>query len=99
MSGSPVTTDPTLIMLINMTIVFVVLYLLGLVIQLIHLIDPTKNKEQPIISELPDVSSVQQESAASAALSMEEKELAAVVTTAIMATGYQNVKINSIKKL
>ena len=98
MSGSPVTTDPTLIMLINMTIVFVVLYLLGLVIQLIHVIDPTKKKEE-LVSEIPDVSSVQQESAASAALSMEEKELAAVVTTAIMATGYQNVKINSIKKL
>ena len=42
--GHPVTTNPFIIMLINMTVVFVVLYGLSWMIRLIHLIDPTKKK-------------------------------------------------------
>lgn len=42
--GHPVTTNPFIIMLINMTIVFVVLFGLALMIRLIHVIDPTKEK-------------------------------------------------------
>jgi hypothetical protein len=42
--GHPVTTNPFIIMLINMTVVFVVLYGLSLLIRLIHIIDPTKKK-------------------------------------------------------
>lgn len=37
--------NPFMIMLINMSIVFAVLYVLGWVIRLIHVIDPTKEKE------------------------------------------------------
>lgn len=37
------TTNPLIIMIVNMTIVFAVLFLLGLVIELIHKVDPTKN--------------------------------------------------------
>lgn len=40
------TNNPWLIMLINMTIVFGVLIVLGLLMVLIHAIDPTKNKAQ-----------------------------------------------------
>lgn len=36
------TTNPFMIMVVNMTIVFVVLFLLGLVIELIHKLDPTR---------------------------------------------------------
>ena len=39
------TPNPFMIMAINMTIVFAVLYVLGWIIQLIHVIDPTKDKE------------------------------------------------------
>ncbi|WP_413781994.1 OadG family protein [Anaeroselena agilis] len=43
MEGTPVTTSPVLIMIINMTVVFAVLYALSLVIKLIQKIDPTKD--------------------------------------------------------
>lgn len=40
--------NPVLIMVINMTIVFVVLYILGLFIRLIHVIDPKRiRKAEP----------------------------------------------------
>ena len=42
--GHPVTTNPFIIMLINMTVVFVVLYGLSWMIRIIHMIDPTKKK-------------------------------------------------------
>ena len=45
--SEPVTTNPFVIMLINMTVVFIVLISLGLVINLIHAIDPTKEKAAP----------------------------------------------------
>ena len=41
-------TNPAVIMLINMTIVFAVLALLNLFIRLIHFIDPTKAKKAPV---------------------------------------------------
>ena len=45
--GHPVTTNPFIIMLINMSIVFVVLMGLSAMIRLIHLCDPTaKAKEE-----------------------------------------------------
>ncbi len=37
------TDNPIMIMVVNMTIVFAVLFLLGLIIDLIHKLDPTKN--------------------------------------------------------
>ena len=42
--GHPVTTNPFIFMLINMTIVFAVLIGLSFMIRLIHLVDPTKEK-------------------------------------------------------
>ena len=42
----PVTTNPLIIMLINMSIVFAVLVGLSIMIRLIHLVDPTKVKEE-----------------------------------------------------
>ncbi len=43
--GHPVTTNPLIIMMINMTVVFVVLISLSFLIKLIHAIDPTKKPE------------------------------------------------------
>lgn len=43
----PVTTNPFVIMLINMTVVFIVLVSLSFLIRLIHIVDPTKVKEIP----------------------------------------------------
>ena len=52
--GQPVTTNPLVIMLINMTVVFIVLVLLGFLIKLIHMIDPTKHQEEEEALELAD---------------------------------------------
>ena len=43
--GHPVTTNPLIIMLINMTVVFFVLIALSGLIHLIHMVDPTKEPE------------------------------------------------------
>lgn len=99
MTGQAVTTNPLLIMVINMTIVFGVLLLLGYVIRFLHWIDPTRKKAQ--------AGAVHEETGAIATSaetdlpgsSKEEKELAAVLTTAIMAYGYKDVRIASIKKV
>ena len=97
MTGQPVTTNPILIMVINMTIVFGVLFLLGYVIRFIHWADPTKKKlvkekQSDEVQQVPIVQEIKPEGLAN------EKELLAVVTTAIMAYGYKNVRIKSIKK-
>ncbi len=42
--GHPVTTNPFIIMMINMTVVFAVLFGLSMMIRLIHLVDPTKKQ-------------------------------------------------------
>jgi len=44
--GHPVTTNPFIIMMINMTVVFIVLIALSFLIQLIHKLDPTKKSEE-----------------------------------------------------
>ena len=49
--GHPVTTNPFIIMMINMTVVFIVLISLNFLIQLIHKIDPTKPPEVKDIDE------------------------------------------------
>ena len=43
----PATTNPLIIMCINMTIVFAVLIGLSFMIKFIHMIVPTKPKEKP----------------------------------------------------
>ena len=48
MEGQAVTTNPWLIMAINMTVVFVVLILLGILMEIVHLVDPTKKKKKYI---------------------------------------------------
>ena len=47
MEHSPVTTNPLIIMMINMTVVFIVLVVLMYLIKLIHFVDPTKESEKP----------------------------------------------------
>lgn len=54
MGHSPVTTNPLIIMMINMTVVFIVLVVLMYLIKLIHFIDPTKPKEKPAEVESED---------------------------------------------
>lgn len=90
--------NPVLIMVINMVIVFAVLYVLGILIKLIHFIDPTKNKNKKkmksskVITKKPKpVKPVVDD--------MAEKTLIAVITTSLMAYGCRDFEIKSIKKL
>lgn len=97
MSGGPVTTNPVLICLINMTIVFGILAALGCIIELIHKLDPTKQKVE--LQQAAPAVAVQETAVAAepTSASMEDKTLVAVITTALMAYGYADVKITSIK--
>lgn len=102
MSGGAVTTNPLLIMVINMTIVFGVLFLLGYVIEFIHYIDPTKKKAKKSNSVNEGKQSAKQEeikAAEQAEKELEEKTLVAVITAAIMAYGYKDIRIKTIKRL
>ena len=93
--------NPILITVINMVIVFAVLYVLGLLIKFIHYIDPTKSKgKKPVkvgkvITKKPKPVKPEK----SAADIMAEKTLIAVITTSLMAYGCRNFEIKSIKKL
>jgi len=55
MEGQAVTTNPWLIMAINMTVVFAVLIALGILMEIVHLIDPTrKKKEAPAVDPVQE---------------------------------------------
>jgi glutaconyl-CoA/methylmalonyl-CoA decarboxylase subunit delta len=80
--GHPVTTNPFIIMLINMTVVFVVLYGLSLLIRLIHVIDPTKKE-----ADAP----------AAAAPAADNSAVLAVIAAAVAAYGCSEADIVTIR--
>ncbi len=94
--GHPVTSNPLIIMLINMTVVFIVLVLLSFVIRLIHYVDPTVKKETP--KEAPAA-----EEAAAPAVSAPvaepgiSGEVIAVITAAMAAYGYSSSQIRAVR--
>lgn len=96
--GNAVTTNPVIIMMINMTVVFAVLYGLSLMIRLIHLIDPTRKKEEKAPVPAPVVKAPQ----AAATPVVEEgipTEVVAVIAAAITACGYSSSQIRTIRPL
>ena len=87
------TTNPWLIMAINMTVVFGVLIALGLLMQLIHMVDPTKKK--PVSAEA-SVAAAPAPVAAPVAANNND-EVVAVIVAAISALGYSSNQIASVK--
>ena len=79
----PVTTNPLIIMLINMSIVFAVLIGLSVMIRLIHLVDPTKAKEAKPAAAAP--ASTAASAAASAAPTVDNNVNIAVIAGAVAA--------------
>jgi len=77
----PATTNPLIIMCINMTIVFAVLIGLSFMIKFIHMIDPTKPKEKP--AEAPKAAPA----AAPAAPAVDPNLNIAVIAAAVAAYG------------
>lgn len=91
-------TNPVLIMIINMTIVFAVLYVLGLLIRLIHIIDPTKNKGKKK-SAVMSKQATRPRKVAKKKDDMANKTLAAIIVTSLTAYGCKDFEIKSIKKI
>ena len=96
MEGQAVTTNPWLIMAINMTVVFVVLILLGVLMQIVHLIDPTKKKKEAPKTETT-VAAPAAAPAAPTASAQNEDEVVAAIVGAIVAMGYSSEQIASIR--
>ena len=93
MEHSPVTTNPLIIMTINMTVVFIVLVSLMYLIKLIHMIDPTKEPEKPEAAseEEEPLVAVKSEPAPEPAPAVEEgvnPEVIAAISAAIAAYGF-----------
>ena len=94
MDHSPVTTNPLIIMMINMTVVFIVLIVLMYLIKLIHFIDPTKEPEVKEASEEeePLVAVKSDSSSAPEPVPVVEEgikpEVIAAITAAIAAYGF-----------
>ncbi|WP_455153405.1 methylmalonyl-CoA decarboxylase subunit delta [Veillonella parvula] len=96
MEGQAVTTNPLLIMAINMTVVFVVLILLGVLMEIVHLIDPTKKKKEVPKTETT-VTAPAAAPAAPSASAQNEDEVVAAIVGAIVAMGYSSEQIASIR--
>ena len=88
------TTNPWLIMAINMTVVFAVLILLGVLMEIIHMIDPTKKKK--VESAAPVAGAPVAAAPTTVATTNDEKVVAAIVG-AVVAMGYLSEQIASIR--
>lgn len=88
------TTNPWLIMAINMTVVFAVLILLGVLMEIIHMIDPTKKKK--VESAAPVAAAPVAAAPTTVATTNDEKVVAAIVG-AVVAMGYSSEQIASIR--
>lgn len=98
--SEPVTTNPFVIMLINMTVVFAVLIALGFVINLIHYVDPTKPKAA---KEEPKAAPAPAATAAPAPAPVAEEgvpqEVIAVIAAALMSYGYGPQQIRAVRPI
>ncbi len=98
MSHGPVTTNPLIIMCINMSIVFAVLIGLSIMIKIIHMIDPTKEKkEEPAAAPAPKAAPAAAP-AAPAAPAVDPNLNIAVIAAAVAAYG-GDAKIVAIRPI
>ena len=93
----PVTTNPWLIALINMTIVFGVLIALGILMNLLQVIDPTKKKvAKPAVAPTPAAAPA---AAAPAAAAQDDSEIIAVIAAAVAACGVSADQIACVRRI
>jgi glutaconyl-CoA/methylmalonyl-CoA decarboxylase subunit delta len=86
------TTNPWLIAIINMTIVFGVLIILGLIMSLIKMCDPTAKKK-------PAAKAVAPVAAAPAAVKKDNAEVIAVIAAAVAACGCSADQVACIRRV
>lgn len=92
----PVTTNPWLIALINMTIVFGVLIALGVLMNLLQVIDPTKKKvAKPAVAPTPAAAPA----AAPVAAAKDDSEIIAVIAAAVAACGVSADQIACVRRV
>lgn len=92
----PVTTNPWLIAIINMTIVFGVLISLGILMSLIQVVDPTKKKvAKPAVAPTPAAAPA----AAPAVAAKSNDEIIAVIAAAVAACGVSADQIACVRRL
>lgn len=96
--GHPVTTNPFIIMTINMTVVFLVLIGLLFMIKLIHALDPTKPKEEPVSAPAVSAPAPVQEVAPAAPQGV-SPEVVAVIAAAVTAMGYSTGQVRAIRPI
>jgi len=94
--SQPVTTNPLLIMFINMTVVFTVLWGLSMIIRLIKIIDPTQKKK---LNEPAQPAPAAPAPPAAVADSEDEDELAVVIAAAVAALGYRVVSVTAVRPI
>ena len=94
----PATTNPLIIMCINMTIVFAVLIGLSFMIKFIHMIDPTKPKEKPAEAPKAAPAAAAPAAAAPAAPAVDPNLNIAVIAAAVAAYG-GDAKIVAIRPI
>ena len=94
----PATTNPLIIMCINMTIVFAVLIGLSFMIKFIHMIDPTKPKEKPAEAPKAAPAAAAPAAAAPAAPAVDQNVNIAVIAAAVAAYG-GDAKIVAIRPI
>lgn len=90
----PVTTNPWLIALINMTIVFGVLIALGAMMSVLQIIDPTKKKANAPVAAAPAPKAAPAAPAAS-----NNDEIIAVIAAAVAACGCSVEDIAYVRRL
>ena len=92
----PVTTNPWLISIINMTIVFGVLAALGVLMKIIQLVDPTQKKtEKPVAAPAPAAAPA----AVAAPVVQDDSEVIAVIAAAVAALGHSAEDIAYVRRL
>ena len=94
----PVTTNPWLIALINMTIVFGVLIALGAMMSVLQIIDPTKKKANAPVAAAPAPKAAPAAAPAAPAASNND-EIIAVIAAAVAACGCSVEDIAYVRRL
>lgn len=98
MEGHVVTTNPWLVMAINMSVVFGVLIALGFIMKIIYWIDPTRKREKANASaEAVTSTSVALAPVVDAPASSNQEEVIAAIIGAVIAMGYSSDQIASIR--
>ncbi len=93
----PVTENPFLIAIINLSIVFGVLIALGVLMTLLQYVDPTKKKSKPVAAPAPAAAPAAP--VAAPAADQDNNEIIAVIAAAVAACGVSSEQIAFVRRV